>query len=281
MPWIALAKSQGQAVSAVAVELTRDSAQGLRQVFTWARLGQKFGVGGSTRPAMSVQVAMPAQLVALGEMRIAEVRLARSIAADEWSEGDLRAGSQRAVSAVWCFVSDHGCRWSFSAPGADGDAPDVWVCPLMPWSCIDAHRDGEPAEPLTVVMPHPGDPTLAFIAKPPPPGRRAVPVTIDDDSIWEAGHAVVVNQSFQRRRHRPEVPGSCPACGTLPAALEQAHLIRRRVLSADHIGAMRLGDAEPYDAEAPPIMVLAYCEVCDMRYLLPPGARVDLRKGKT
>lgn len=284
MPLIALARSQGEAVAAVAITLTREMAQGLRQVYTWVRLGERVGVGAHVVSVSSVQINVEQHggHLALGEMRIAEVKVAHQLTAAEWSDGELRPGSQRRIIRGWCFVSDQGLRWTLTTPPvAEGEPIDVWVCPLMPWALVDEHRDAEPLGDLPVVIPHHADETLAFIAKPPSPGRRAAPITIDGESIWGVDFAPVVNEAYQRRRHRPDVPGSCPTCGMLPATLDEAQFVCRRVLSVDGAGALRLGDELPRDEDAPPILVLAFCEVCSMRYLPAPGVRVDRRKGRS
>ncbi len=284
MPMIALARSQGEAVAAVSITLTREMAQGLQQIYTWTRLGGRLGVGAHVVSVTSVQLNLDRhnEALALGEMRIAEVRLAHQLTASEWSDGELRPGSQRRITRAWCFVSDQGVRWTLTTPpAAEGEPIDVWVCPLMPWAIVDAQRDAEPLGDLPVVIPHAADATLAIIAKPPAPGRRPAPITIDDESIWAADFAHVVNDAFQRRRHRPDVPGSCPTCGMLPATLDEAHLSCRRVLGVDGAGVLRLGEELPRDTDAPPVFVLAFCEVCSMRYLPPPGVRVDARKGRS
>lgn len=283
MPLIALARSQGEAVAAVAITLTREMAHGLRQVYTWTHLGERLGVGAHVVAVKSVQLNLDSlsHNVALGEMRIAEVRIAHQLTASEWSDGELRQGSARRITRGWCFVSDQGVRWTLTTPSAaEGEPIDVWVCPLMPWALVDAHRDAEPLGDLPVVIPHAADPSLAIIAKPPAPGRRASPITIDAESIWDADFAPVVNEAYQRRRHRPDVPGSCPTCGMLPASIDEAQLVCRRVLSVDGAGVLRLGEELPRDDDAPPVFVFAFCEVCSMRYLPPPGVRIDARKGR-
>lgn len=283
MPLIALARSQREAVAAVGITLTREMAQGLRQVYTWMRLGERFGVGAHVVSVSSVQLNLSEHrdCFVLGEMRIAEVKVAQRFTAAEWSDGAIRPGSQRAVTRGWCFVSDQGVRWTLTTPPPVEHEPiDVWVCPLMPWSLVDAYRDVVPSGDLPVVIPHVADPTLAIIAKPPQPGRPPVPITIDDQSIWSSDFAPIVNDAYQRRRHRPEIIGSCPTCGMLPATIEEARLVSRRVLGVESGGALRLGDELPQDSDAPPALVLAFCESCSMRYLPPPGVRVDLRSRK-